>query len=276
MESYLTILILFVSAFSANAQEQGEVESIQATLSQSHFKTVESDLNELLNTFPDDIQKGEFKFYRNELFYLNLGFDLSIYNLQFYKTISFNNGLWDKEEYNLKIIFTNQDSTVLFAHFYKSVPNGISLDIVNSCDSLTLQNKLSVHDSVYSTKTVFDCKDVPFLKNSYYSPLCPRHGSDKYDQMIEYVNQENIIELEKLLKQFDPADKVYGYKGLYFIRKNGIELSEGQNLLMSYTKNIAATIQTDVGIRLLMSLIYYKGLDREFAKLIENGKIKRK
>ena len=276
MESYLTILILFVSAFCANAQEQGEVESIQATLSQSHFKTVESDLNELLNTFPDDIQKDEFKFYRNELFYLNLGFDLSIYNLQFYKTISFNNGLWDKEEYNLKIIFTNQDSTVLFAHFYKSVPNGISLDIVNSCDSLTLQNKLSVHDSVYSTKTVFDCKDVPFLKNSYYSPLCPRHGSDKYDQMIEYVNQENIIELEKLLKQFDPADKVYGYKGLYFIRKNGIELSEGQNLLMSYTKNIAATIQTDVGIRLLMSLIYYKGLDREFAKLIENGKIKRK
>jgi len=276
MESYLTILILFVSAFCANAQEQGEVESIQATLSQSHFKTVESDLNELLNTFPDDIQKGEFKFYRNELFYLNLGFDLSIYNLQFYKTISFNNGLWDREEYNLKIIFTNQDSTVLFAHFYKSVPNGISLDIVNSCDSLTLQNKLSVHDSVYSTKTVFDCKDVPFLKNSYYSPLCPRHGSDKYDQMIEYVNQENIIELEKLLKQFDPADKVYGYKGLYFIRKNGIELSEGQNLLMSYTKNIAATIQTDVGIRLLMSLIYYKGLDREFAKLIENGKIKRK
>lgn len=276
MESYLTILILFVSAFSANAQEQGEVESIQATLSQSHFKTVESDLNELLNTFPDDIQKDEFKFYRNDLFYLNLGFDLSIYNLQFYKTISFNNGLWDREEYNLKIIFTNQDSTVLFAHFYKSVPNGISLDIVNSCDSLTLQNKLSVHDSVYSTKTVFDCKDVPFLKNSYYSPLCPRHGSDKYDQMIEYVNQENIIELEKLLKQFDPADKVYGYKGLYFIRKNGIELSEGQNLLMSYTKNIAATIQTDVGIRLLMSLIYYKGLDREFAKLIENGKIKRK
>ena len=276
MESYLTILILFVSAFCANAQEQGEVESIQATLSQSHFKTVESDLNELLNTFPDDIQKGEFKFYRNELFYLNLGFDLSIYNLQFYKTISFNNGLWDREEYNLKIIFTNQDSTVLFAHFYKSVPNGISLDIVNSCDSLTLQNKLSVHDSVYSTKTVFDCKDVPFLKNSYYSPLCPRHGSDKYDQMIEYVNQENIIELEKLLKQFDPADKVYGYKGLYFIRKNGIELSEGQNLLMSYTKNIAATIQTDVGIRLLMSLIYSKGLDREFAKLIENGKIKRK
>jgi len=276
MESYLTILILFVSAFCANAQEQGEVESIQATLSQSHFKTVESDLNELLNTFPDDIQKDEFKFYRNDLFYLNLGFDLSIYNLQFYKTISFNNGLWDKEEYNLKIIFTNQDSTVLFAHFYKSVPNGISLDIVNSCDSLTLQNKLSVHDSVYSTKTVFDCKDVPFLKNSYYSPLCPRHGSDKYDQMIEYVNQENIIELEKLLKQFDPADKVYGYKGLYFIRKNGIELSEGQNLLMSYTKNIAATIQTDVGIRLLMSLIYYKGLDREFAKLIENGKIKRK
>jgi len=276
MESYLTILILFASAFCANAQEQGEVESIQATLSQSHFKTVESDLNELLNTFPDDIQKGEFKFYRNELFYLNLGFDLSIYNLQFYKTISFNNGLWDREEYNLKIIFTNQDSTVLFAHFYKSVPNGISLDIVNSCDSLTLQNKLSVHDSVYSTKTVFDCKDVPFLKNSYYSPLCPRHGSDKYDQMIEYVNQENIIELEKLLKQFDPADKVYGYKGLYFIRKNGIELSEGQNLLMSYTKNIAATIQTDVGIRLLMSLIYSKGLDREFAKLIENGKIKRK
>jgi len=276
MESYLTILILFVSAFSANAQEQGEVESIQATLSQSHFKTVEADLNELLNTFPDDIQKDEFKFYRNDLFYLNLGFDLSIYDLQFYKTISFNNGLWNREEYNLKIIFTNQDSTVLFAHFYKSVPNGISLDIVNSCDSLTLQNKLSVHDSVYSTKTVFDCKDVPFLKNSYYSPLCPRHGSDKYDQMIEYVNQENIIELEKLLKQFDPADKVYGYKGLYFIRKNGIELSEGQNLLMSYTKNIAATIQTDVGIRLLMSLIYYKGLDREFAKLIENGKIKRK
>ena len=276
MESYLTILILFVSAFSANAQEQGEVESIQATLSQSHFKTVESDLNELLNIFPDDIQKDEFKFYRNDLFYLNLGFDLSIYNLQFYKTISFNNGLWNREEYNLKIIFTNQDSTVLFAHFYKSVPNGISLDIVNSCDSLTLQNKLSVHDSVYSTKTVFDCKDVPFLKNSYYSPLCPRHGSDKYDQMIEYVNQENIIELEKLLKQFDPADKVYGYKGLYFIRKNGIELSEGQNLLMSYTKNIAATIQTDVGIRLLMSLIYSKGLDREFAKLIENGKIKRK
>lgn len=275
MKYYLLILIVLFGVFDSIGQESEKIKRTIEILKHRDFKKVKSDLDELVNEFPSEIEKGKFKFYRNDISYFNHGFDLSSYQLKFSRTLSFNNGIWTREIYSLELVFTTQDSTVVFIRLEKSIPNSDKPKVLlNYCNELTLEYKFSLHDSIYLTKTPLNCNNLPFLNTNFYSPLCPRHGSDKFDQMIEYVNQEDFDQLKSLLKQFNMADKVYGYVGLYFLQKKGSELLDVQNSLMDYTKNLVATVQTDLGVKPVMLLIYDTALDRKFDDLIQNGKIK--
>jgi hypothetical protein len=57
------------------------------------------------------------------------------------------------------------------------------------------------------------------------------------------ANNANRSELHKLIQSDNVQNKIHGYIGLYFMQRNGYELTEDEKKMMAYVKLIEAEVE---------------------------------
>lgn len=268
---HLFVLLFTLVRFSVSSQTDAHVLRLIDIAKAENLAQFQNNLNALKGSFPGERVEGGLGLINTRRPIRSFGRDFCSYSVWIEHTQEINGSSFKPDYYNLIVLFDNADSSIFFKQLLQSgqLYDKSEWSLFLDFDSTQFETYFARHDSLFNTTTERNFEAPPFLSRNYYGPVCPDHGSEQYDQMIEFVDASRKDVFVDWLKSFNLENKVYGAQGLYFLQKKGVKLTEDEQQLIDALKSIRiAQVQTDLGLDYIASLIHESRLDRKYEQYI--------
>ncbi|MDG1332424.1 MAG: hypothetical protein P8P74_08840 [Crocinitomicaceae bacterium] len=275
MNKILVIVFVLTGAVRLHAQSENRagIERLMKITDRATFPEFWSEFEPFKDSLSNEIAEGNLRPFNNRNSFRRYGFRVMEYKFNFQEITEVEGSSFRSKNYRLRILFDQKDSTIFYCRLVEFHGYGRDEYISSSklkFDSTKFETCFARHDSLYNTNTLRNFSSPPFISHNYYGPICMNHGSDQHDEMLAAVKNNQKQVLLNWIRSFNIEDKAFGAAGLYFLRKEGVTLTEEEQRLLEFTQKLRVNVQTDLRIDLLGLVLSNRALDKRFENYVED------